>query len=86
MHRQAVHERTADHRSLSGVTENKYSLKISTPPVLIFREISTHPVLISWEISTHPVLISREICTPLEKKVLPRRARIDRTERNNFCP
>ena len=59
----------------AGVTENKYSPKISTPPVLI-----------SWEISTPPVLISREICTPLGKKVLPRRALRDGKERNNLCP
>ena len=44
----------------AGVTENKYSPKISTPPVLI-----------SWDISTPPVLISREIGTPLGKKYSP---------------
>ena len=59
----------------SGVTENKYSPKISTPPVLI-----------SWEISTPPVLISRKICTPLGKKVLPRRALRDEKEKHNLCP
>ena len=38
----------------TGVTENEYSPKISTPPVLISRGISTPPVLISREIwGTH---------------------------------
>ena len=61
------------HSLLAGVTENKYSPKISTPPILI-----------SWEICTPPVLISREICTPLGKKVLLKRALRDGKERNNL--
>ena len=39
----------------AGVTENKYSLKISTPPVLI-----------SWEIST-PTYFPGNIYSPREK-------------------
>ena len=62
----------AVHEIPAGVTENKYSPNISTPPLLI-----------SWEISTPPVLISQEIYTPLGKKVLPRRALRDGKEKNN---